>query len=299
MTVVAEVLRREIGAGVTLRALGASGFCATWRAEAAGLRWFVKSAPTASADLLAAEADGLAALAGTATIRVPAAAGPWRSDDATLDVLAIEWLDFAPADAGFGERLGEALAALHRAPCPMQPPRYGWTRDNRIGATAQTNRPGAGATTGDWIDFFARQRLGAMRARLPGDARLQPLRAAVDAAIDALPGSFDDGHVPHPSLIHGDLWSGNWGMLADGTPAVFDPAVSCSDAEAELAMMELFGAPPAGFLEAYRERAGLLAGYARRRPAYQLYHLLNHVVLFGGGYVASAIACAQAIARRT
>ena len=295
--VVAEVLRREHRGAVALRALGASGFCATWRAEADGARWFVKSAPAASADLLAAEADGLAALATTATVRVPAVGGPWRSDDGTLDVLAIEWLDFAPADAGFGERLGDALAALHCAPCPMRPPRYGWRRDNRIGATVQTNQPTAAATTADWIDFFARQRLGAMRARLPRTARLQPLRAAVDAAIDALPGLFDDGHAPRPGLIHGDLWSGNWGMLADGTPVVFDPAVSCSDAEAELAMMELFGAPPAGFWDAYRQRAGLHGGYARRRPAYQLYHLLNHVVLFDGGYVAAAIACAQAVAR--
>lgn len=297
MSSVAEVLQRELGTRVALHALGASGFCTTWRAEVAAARWFVKSARAASADLLAAEADGLAALAATATVRVPAAAGPWRSDDGSLHVLAIEWLDLVAAGARFGERLGHALAALHRAPCPMKPSRYGWPRDNRIGATPQTNQPSAGATTTDWIDFFARQRLGAMRSRLPADAWLQPLRTAVDAAIDALPGLFDDGHAPRPSLIHGDLWSGNWGMLADGTPVVFDPAVSCADAEAELAMMELFGAPPAGFWSAYRERAGVHAGYPRRRPAYQLYHLLNHVVLFGGSYVASATACANAIVR--
>jgi fructosamine-3-kinase len=212
-------------------------------------------------------------------------------------VLVIEWLDFVAADAGFGARLGHALAGLHGAPCPMQPARYGWPRDNHIGATVQTNQPSTAATTADWIGFVARQRLGAMRARLALDAHLQPLCSAVDAAIDALPALFDDGHRPHASLIHGDLWSGNWGMLADGTPVVFDPAVSCADPEAELAMMQLFGAPPAGFWNAYRERAGVHAGYARRRPAYQLYHLLNHVVLFGDSYVASAIATAQAVVR--
>lgn len=109
--------------------------------------------------------------------------------------------------------------------------------------------------------------------------------------VDALPRFFDDGHTPSPSLVHGDLWSGNWGMLADGTPAVYDPAVSCSDAECELAMMELFGAPPSGFWPAYREAAGLHAGYGRRRG---LYHLLNHALLFGGGYASQA----EALARR-
>jgi fructosamine-3-kinase len=116
----------------------------------------------------------------------------------------------------------------------------------------------------------------------------------VDKVVDALPRFFDDGHTPSPSLVHGDLWSGNWGMLADGTPAVYDPAVSCSDAECELAMMELFGAPPSGFWPAYREAAGLHAGYGRRRGLYQLYHLLNHALLFGGGYASQA----EALARR-
>jgi fructosamine-3-kinase len=84
-------------------------------------------------------------------------------------------------------------------------------------------------------------------------------------------------------------------MLADGTPVIYDPAVSCSDAEAELAMMELFGAPPAGFWPAYREAAGLHAGYAARRPLYQLYHLLNHALLFGGSYAAQALRCARSL----
>jgi protein-ribulosamine 3-kinase len=86
-------------------------------------------------------------------------------------------------------------------------------------------------------------------------------------------------------------------MLADGTPVIYDPAVSCSDAEAELAMMELFGSPPAGFWGAYREAAGLHDGYARRRGLYQLYHLLNHALLFGGGYVRQSMALAQGLLR--
>lgn len=133
-----------------------------------------------------------------------------------------------------------------------------------------------------------------MRERL--DARRDAaLVGAVDDVVAALPTFFADGHAPRPSLIHGDLWSGNWGMLADGTPVIYDPAVSWSDAEAELAMMELFGTPPAGFWPAYRDSAGLHPGYPRRRGLYQLYHLLNHVVLFGGGFRAQALACSRTL----
>jgi len=114
--------------------------------------------------------------------------------------------------------------------------------------------------------------------------------------IDALPALFGDGHAPRPSLIHGDLWSGNWGCTADGAPVIFDPAASISDAEAELAMMELFGAPPAGFWPSYREAAGLAPGYAWRRGLYQLYHLLNHELLFGG-YARQAMAAMDVLFR--
>ncbi len=94
------------------------------------------------------------------------------------------------------------------------------------------------------------------------------------------------------------LMRGNWGMRADGRPVIFDPAIYIGDAEAELAMMELFGAPPAGFWPAYAAAGpGLHPGYARRRGVYQLHHLLNHALLFGGGYAAQAQSCAQQVLR--
>jgi protein-ribulosamine 3-kinase len=247
-------------------------------------RQFVKSGSAAAGLALQSEAEGLRALAATGTVRVPAILG-LEVDEGTT-TLELEWLDLRPPDAGFAERFARALAALHAAPCPLKPPAFGWPRDNFIGATPQCNAPHA-----DWIAFFAGQRLEPMRSRLSHHI---DLAAAVTSVIDRLPTFFEDGHSPRASLIHGDLWSGNWGMLPDGTPVIFDPCVSCSDAEAELAMMELFGSPPAGFWPAYREAAGLHAGYARRRPLYQLYHLLNHAVLFGGGYVQQALHCARA-----
>jgi protein-ribulosamine 3-kinase len=222
----------------------------------------------------------------------------WQGEAQGRHLLALEWLDLTAPGPGYGHRLGRALGHLHRAACLLQPARYGWTRDNFIGRTPQTNTPSAGDATSDWLQFYASQRLAPMRNRLAVKGARPELLDAVEDVIACLPRFFADGHEPRPSLIHGDLWQGNWGMLADGTPVIYDPAVSCSDAEAELAMMELFGTPPTGFWPAYRETGGLAHGYAQRRPLYQLYHLLNHAVLFGGSYAEQALRCAQGLLAR-
>lgn len=230
--------------------------------------------------VLRAEAEGLAAIRATRTIRVPEVIAL----DETAGRLVLERLHFAPADAGFGERFGRALGALHMHPCDEA---YGWPRDNFIGATPQVN-----ARRDDWLAFWRDVRLAPLLARLRPARELQD---AVQAALDAMPSLFDDGYRPRPSLVHGDLWSGNWGMLQDGTPVVFDPCVSYSDREADLAMMSLFGAPPAGFWRGYAQVAGLDHVPARRLALYQLYHLLNHALLFGGSYAAQALRCAHAV----
>lgn len=280
-----------LGGRWQVQALGASAFCDTWEARHGRERLFLKSAAAPGAAMLRAEADGLRALAATRTIRVPAVQGLLERPGGGL-ILALEWLQLARLDAEFGFRFGEALAALHAQPCPLQPPAFGWRGDNYIGATPQRNTPTQAPTRSGWIAFLAASRLGAMRDRL----RNAPpeLRPAVDAVIETLPALFGDEHEPRPCLIHGDLWQGNWGMLADGTPVVFDPAVSCSDAEAEIAMMELFGSPPRGFREAY-EHAGGRWPEQRRQRVYQLYHLLNHAVLFDGAYGQQALRVARSL----
>jgi len=288
----ARSLAASLGGAWTVRPLQASGFCSTWHAAGCG-ELFVKSLPLGSADVLEAEADGLRALGAAGAIRVPAVAGCWRDEAQGVALLAIEWLALRAPDAAFGARFGEALGRLHAA--RRSDDRFGWHRDNRLGATPQRNGWSAEGGLAGWVAFFARERLGRMAQALAGEAAHAPLVAAVHALATRLPCFFEDGHEPRPSLIHGDLWSGNWGVLADGTPVVYDPAVSCSDAEAELAMMELFGQPPSGFWAAYRGVAGLHDGYPRRRGLYQLYHLLNHTLLFGGGYARQALALAQAL----
>ncbi|WP_043818296.1 fructosamine kinase family protein, partial [Rubrivivax gelatinosus] len=166
-----------------------------------------------------------------------------------------------------------------------------------LGSTAQRNAWSSAGGLDGWIEFFGQRRLMAMHQALAAAGAPAALGHAVEAVVAALPRFFDDGHLPRASLIHGDLWSGNHGALADGTPVVYDPAVSVSDAEAELAMLELFGSPPPGFWPAYRATAGLAPGYERRRPLYQLHHLLNHALLFGGGYVAQSLRLAERLSR--
>ena len=292
---ISSLLSAQLGGAWTVQPVGRSAFCSTWRARPTGQAasrgdLFVKSASAAQASLLESEADGLAALAQAACIDTPAVAGCWVEPSADVVVLAMEWLDLGlPTDARFGERFGHRLAALHANAQFIGDGRFGWRRDNWIGGTPQCNRWSERSGLQGWLQFLADERLGAMASRLDAVRAGTELVDGVRRVIDRLPALFDDGHVPRASLIHGDLWTGNWGCLRDGGPVIYDPAVSVSDPEAELAMMELFGSPPAGFWPAYREILAVHAGYARRRPLYQLYHLLNHALLFGGAYAAQSM----------
>ena len=130
-------------------------------------------------------------------------------------------------------------------------------------------------------------RLCAMRDRLPGGHA--ELRYAVDAVIEAMPGLFADGYMPPPGLIHGDLWQGNWDMLEDGTPVIFDPGGVLLRPAGGDRHDGAVRQPAARLPEAYEEAGGSWPSPQRLR-LYQLYHLLNHVVLFGGGYAQQALA---------
>jgi fructosamine-3-kinase len=148
-------------------------------------------------------------------------------------------------------------------------------------STPQLNAPG-----GDWVAFWRGRRLGYQLnlAAAKGHGRLAAGGARL---MEKLP-AFFVGHTPAPSLLHGDLWSGNAAMTAGGEPVVFDPAVYYGDREADLAMTELFGGFPPPFYEAYRAEFPLDPGYGTRKHLYNLYHVLNHLNLFGGGYGAQA-----------
>ena len=166
------------------------------------------------------------------------------------------------------------VAALHR----QAGPRFGWHRDNWIGRSPQAN-----GWMDDWNGFWWTRRL-----------EPQLRRAGLDA--DFLRHALRD-HRPVPSLLHGDLWSGNAGFIDEG-PIVFDPAVYYGDREADLAMTELFGGFAPEFYAAYENELPLDEGYGWRKHLYNAYHLLNHLNLFGGGYRAQVEATLGLLRRR-
>lgn len=251
-------------------ALGSGVGGERWRLRWGEEQWFVKSG---EAEVLAAEADGLAALAAAGAVRTPAVIAAGVEGDAGY--LVLEWLGLARKTGPAGARLGEALARQHLQAGEA----FGWRRHNFIGATSQFNTP-----NGDWITFFREQRLG-FQLRLAAEdghrGRLQELGARLSVELPR----FFDGYSPRPALLHGDLWGGNWGALVDGGPVVFDPAVYRGDREADLAMSELFGGFGPEFYAAYLAHAPLDPGYRVRRDLYNLYHVLNHLNLFGGAYL--------------
>ena len=212
---------------------------------------FRKQGPSAGA-----EVDGLKALG--AVVRVP------RILEHGADFLVLEQLDLRRN--GDWAALAQMLAKLHRTTGP----RFGWHCDNWIGATPQVND-----WCDDWVTFFH-------------ECRIQPqleLARKNGYPMEGVPLNVLRGHKPQPSLLHGDLWSGNAGFINDA-PVIFDPAVYYGDREADLAMTELFGGFPARFYEAYNEAFPLVDGYEQRKHLYNLYHLLNHLNIFGAEYLA-------------
>lgn len=259
-----------------LTALRAGGGCIH---EAFTLRgaqsFFVKVNTAARIAMFEAEGDALRAIAATGSIRVPGVIASGIAGDSSF--LVLEHLNLKSGGSAGYHRLGEQLAALHRIRSPDG--RFGWERDNFIGSTPQAN-----GWHERWADFWR-------------DRRLEPqLKLAADdgvrfdgaqTVLDGL-GRFFRNHRPAPSLLHGDLWSGNASFLEDGTPVVYDPACYFGDRETDLAFTEFFGGFPRSFYEAYDAAFPRDPGWRSRRDLYNLYHALNHFNLFGGGYRSQA-----------
>lgn len=271
-----RTLGSEVAAGSQRRVAGGS-INACSRFESANGPLFVKHGDPPCLDMFRAEAAGLAELAKACAARVPEVLAVGEQDGTAW--LALEWIDLRRATADSEKKLGELLAAQHR----VTRDRFGWHRDNTIGSTPQSNR-----MTADWVEFLR-------------DCRLRPQLALAKrngAGADLIDGGqrlceqlecFFAGYGPVPSLLHGDLWGGNWGTDASGRPVLFDPAVYFGDREADLAMTGLFGGFGAPFYAAYQAMWPLPAGAVPRVALYNLYHVLNHFNLFGGGYLRQAL----------
>lgn len=238
--------------------------------------YFAKVNDAEKKKLFEAEADGLAAIAKAGAVRVPKVIA--LGDDGDDAWLVLEWLDLVPLDARSGAKLGEALCAQHR----IGQEKFGWASDNFIGSTPQVN-----GWSDDWLEFWRMKRLHA-QLRLAAHNRFPSKMIDRGERLAADCDAFFATYKPAKSLLHGDLWGGNASALADGTPAVFDPALYVGDREADIAMTELFGGFPKEFRSAYAAAWPLDIGFRTRRDFYNLYHVLNHANLFAGGYVRQA-----------
>lgn len=247
-----------------------------WQLDDGRRRYFVKTGPPAAAPMFAAEAQGLRALSAAAVVATPTFIT--RGQSAGEAFLVLEHLELGSLDPAAGAKLGTALAQLHR----VRGDAFGWTADNFIGATPQFN-----GQHPSWPHFFGERRLRPQLELARQNGMDRALIAKGHGIIERIGGLFVD-YRPAPSLLHGDLWSGNAAQSGAGVPVIFDPACYYGDRETDLAMAELFGGFPGSFYAAYRAAWPLDAGYEARKPLYNLYHILNHFNLFGGAYLGQA-----------
>jgi fructosamine-3-kinase len=247
-----------------------------WRWETATGPVFVKQAGPDGLGMLEAERRGLEELRTAAALRAPAPLALGLFEGGVF--LALEWIDLASATPAVEERLGEQLAALHR----HRADRFGFDAGNFIGATSQPN-----GWCEDWVVFLREARLGFqldLAAAGGHGGRLQERGRRLLELLEV----FFATYRPAPSLLHGDLWGGNWGADRSGAPVLYDPAVYYGDREADIAMTKLFGGFGPRFYSAYVASWPLDQAAGTRRDLYNLYHVLNHLNLFGGSYRAQA-----------
>lgn len=257
-------------------AIGGGDINAAYRLTGEHGTYFVKLNAPDNLGMFEAEAEGLLELAKSKSVRVPGVIAAGKTADHAY--LVLEHIDFGSPNKASERLLGQQLAQLHR----QNQPTFGWHRNNTIGSTPQHNGRYA-----DWPRFWREQRLGFQLKLAAENGYGGGLQARGEQLCSGLEPLFAD-YSPQPSLLHGDLWAGNAAVDTGGSPVIFDPACYYGDREADLAMTELFGGFSADFYAAYNEAWRLDSGYPVRKTLYNLYHILNHLNLFGGGYLRQA-----------
>jgi len=237
-------------------------------------RFFIKLNSTDSLAMFEAEHQALLEIENANSIRVPHPVCTGSSETHSWIVL-----EFLPLQInGDQELLGEQLAAMHK----NTQENFGWERDNTIGFTPQINTP-----SNNWQTFFRENRLRYQLNLAAANGYTGTLQQAGATLLECMT-DFFVGYNPTPSLLHGDLWSGNFAFIEDDTPVIYDPALYYGDRETDIAMTELFGGFDLHFRHAYESCWPLDAGFKTRRKLYNCYHILNHLNLFGGGYAQQA-----------
>ena len=246
-----------------------------------GRSLFLKTNPAPLPHMFEREAEGLSALAKVGCLRVP---GPIAHGTDPIPFLVMEAVDMGSPgrdSPNFFEDFGRRFAELHRASIRADPTagRFGFENDNYLGSTPQPN-----AWMDSWTEFWRERRLGHQLRLAESTGRVDAdLLRLGDRLMDRLENYLGDVAEP-PSLLHGDLWGGNYLADSDGNAVLIDPAAYYGHREADLAMTRLFGGFQPAFYRAYEEAWPLKPGAAERGKIYELYHLLNHLNLFGGGY---------------
>jgi fructosamine-3-kinase len=262
--------------------VGGGDISAAWRINTKSAAVFIKTEPVELLDMFEAEAEGLRELLGAKAVRVPEVLSYGATEHDAY--FAIEWIEFEQPTSDTEKLLGQQLAVLHRH-CKE---RFGWHRDNTIGKTPQHNQ-----WVNNWVEFFKYRRLNfqlQLASENGFDGELQLAGAYLSENLELL---FRD-YQPSISLLHGDLWGGNWAAVK-GQPVIFDPAVYYGDRESDIAMTKLFGGFGPEFYAAYQDSWPMQTGYEDRLKLYQLYHVLNHLNLFGSAYLDRGIQLIQEI----
>ena len=240
-----------------------------------GQQYFVKTNQTGQKAMFEAEARGLQEIASGKTIKVPKSV--CFGEDPVQSYIVLDYLDMSGrADQRV---LGEQLAAMHQITADQ----FGWEIDNTIGATHQPND-----WTDNWLDFWSEQRLGFQLRLAEKNGYGGELQTLGEKLLLEMPKLFS-GRAIKASMLHGDLWGGNVAGLQDGTPVIFDPALYYGDREADIAMTYVFGGFSPDFYASYQNAFPLDDGFAVRKTFYNIYHIINHLNLFGGGYHGQAI----------
>lgn len=246
---------------------------------AIGPTFFIKWGSFSRADMFQQEAVGLSALAATHTVRVPKVLLVFSRPDLDISALVLEAVEIGTPSRADWYKFGQQLAHLHQSTKAEQ---FGFAADNYLGSSTQRN-----GWYSDWIEFYAEQRLGYqvrwLRNQYPS---ARPIATRCERLIADLHDLLSESLEP-PTLIHGDLWSGNVLFDKSGQGWLIDPAAYFGQREAEWGMIDLFGGFPSEFREGYSNIWPLKPGSQVRSPVYRLYHCINHWNLFGESYLSA------------
>jgi protein-ribulosamine 3-kinase len=256
-----------------LNPLGGGDINSAYHLQTDSISWFIKLNQPHTLPMFTAEAAGLHELAQTHTVRVPQVIDSGKTGEYAY--LVLEYIPLKAKSSSSERLFAQQLAQLHKQKQPF----FGWHIDNTIGSTAQYNRQAQ-----DWLSFWQQQRLG-MQLKFAAENGYSGLLQSSGEKLCADLGKFFSSYQPVPSLLHGDLWSGNVAADMNNQPVMYDPACYYGDREADLAMTELFGGFGRDFYAVYQESYPLDSGYNTRKELYNLYHILNHLNLFGSGYL--------------